>query len=104
MKAYGRYPGSLRDIFSVLNFNVISVTSVAMKYVLELIKLNWINWNKVDASMPCHHGMEYSGDGLRIWRVPENILNKKPRTADKGWPSSFGGGVWSLLLNLRNSL
>ena len=27
-----------------------------------------------------------------IWRVAANILNKQPRTADKRWSSSFGGG------------
>jgi hypothetical protein len=27
-----------------------------------------------------------------IWRVTANILNKKPRTADKGWPSNLGVG------------
>jgi hypothetical protein len=29
------------------------------------------------------------GDGLQIWRVPANILNKWWRTADKGW-SDYG--------------
>jgi hypothetical protein len=29
------------------------------------------------------------GDGLQIWRVPANILNKQSRTADKGWSSSL---------------
>jgi hypothetical protein len=28
-------------------------------------------------------------DGLQIWRVAANILNKQSRTADKGWCSSF---------------
>ena len=28
-----------------------------------------------------------------IWRVAANILNKQPRTADKGWSSNLGG--WS---------
>jgi hypothetical protein len=46
---------------------------------------------------PCHHGMARpqvadGGDGLQIWRLAANILNKKSRTADKGWPSSFGVG------------
>jgi hypothetical protein len=44
---------------------------------------------------PCHHGMARpqvadGGDGLQIWRVAANILNKKSRTADKGWCSSLG--------------
>jgi hypothetical protein len=32
------------------------------------------------------------GDGLQIWRVAENILNKQSRTADSGWSSSLGVG------------
>jgi hypothetical protein len=28
------------------------------------------------------------GDGLKIWRVAENILNEQSQTADRGW--SFG--------------
>jgi hypothetical protein len=31
------------------------------------------------------------GDGLQIWRVAANILNKQSRTADSGWSSSLGG-------------
>jgi hypothetical protein len=27
------------------------------------------------------------GDGLPIWRVAANILNKQSRAADKGWSS-----------------
>jgi hypothetical protein len=30
------------------------------------------------------------GDGLQIWRVAANILNKQSQTADKGWSSSLG--------------
>jgi hypothetical protein len=45
--------------------------------------------------VPCHHGMVRpqvadGGDGLQVWRVPVNILNKQSRTADKGWSSSLG--------------
>jgi hypothetical protein len=47
--------------------------------------------------VPCHHGMARpqvadGGNGLQIWRVAENILNKQSRTADKGWSSSLGFG------------
>jgi hypothetical protein len=39
--------------------------------------------------VPCHHGMARpqvaDGDGLQVWRVAANILNKLSRTADKGW-------------------
>jgi hypothetical protein len=46
---------------------------------------------------PCHHGMTRlrvadKGDGLHMWRVAVNILNKQSRTADKEWPSSLGVG------------
>jgi hypothetical protein len=52
---------------------------------------NHVKW------VPCHHGMARpqvadGGEGLQIWRVAVNILNKQSRTADKGWPSSFGVG------------
>jgi hypothetical protein len=32
------------------------------------------------------------GDGLQIWRVAANILNKQSRIGDKVWSSSFGVG------------
>jgi len=32
------------------------------------------------------------GDGLQIWRVAANILNKQSRTAEKSWSSSLGVG------------
>jgi hypothetical protein len=45
----------------------------------------------------CHHGMARPrvadrGDGLQIWRVAANMLNKQSRTADKGWSSSLEVG------------
>jgi hypothetical protein len=45
----------------------------------------------------CHHGMTRpqvadGEDGLQIWRVAANVLNKQSRTADSGWPSSLGVG------------
>jgi hypothetical protein len=47
--------------------------------------------------VPCFHGMACpqvadGGEGLQIWRVAADILNKQSRTADKGWPSSLGVG------------
>jgi hypothetical protein len=29
-------------------------------------------------------------DGLQIWRVAANILNKQSQTSERGWPSSLG--------------
>jgi hypothetical protein len=45
----------------------------------------------------CHRGMAYPqfvnrGDGLQIWRVAVNILNKQPQIADRRWSSSLGVG------------
>jgi hypothetical protein len=52
-----------------------------------------IPWSRV-RWVPCHHGMARpqvaDGDGLQIWRVAANILNKQSRAADKGWSSSLG--------------
>jgi hypothetical protein len=47
--------------------------------------------------VPCHHGMArpliaVGGDGLQIWKVAANILNKQSRRADKRWSSSLGVG------------
>jgi hypothetical protein len=47
--------------------------------------------------VPCHHCMARpqvvdGGDGLRTWSVAANILNKRSRTADRGWSSSLGIG------------
>jgi hypothetical protein len=47
--------------------------------------------------VPCHHGMARpqvadGEDGLQIWRVVANVLNKQSRTADTGWSSSLGVG------------
>jgi hypothetical protein len=33
-------------------------------------------------------------NGLQIWRLAANILNKQSWTDNKGWPSSFGGWAW----------
>jgi hypothetical protein len=43
--------------------------------------------------VPCHHGMGCpqvadGGDGLQLWRVAANALNKQSRIAGKGWFSS----------------
>jgi hypothetical protein len=45
----------------------------------------------------CHHGMEllrvaHGGDGLHVWRVAANTLNKQWRTADKGVSPVWGLG------------
>jgi hypothetical protein len=47
---------------------------------------------------PSYHNMARSqvadgGDGLQIWRVAANILNKQSRTADKGWSSPKKGHI-----------
>jgi len=46
---------------------------------------------------PCHHGMVClrfadGGDGLQMWRVAVNMLNKQSQTADKRRLS--GLGIW----------
>jgi hypothetical protein len=35
-------------------------------------------------------------NGLQLWRVAANTLNKQPWTNDKGWPSSLGVGLTTL--------
>jgi hypothetical protein len=60
-------------------------------YIYSIIEIFHVKW------VPCHHGMARpqfadGGDGLQIWRVAANILNKQSRTADRGWSSSMGAG------------
>jgi hypothetical protein len=48
-----------------------------MSVILDIYHVKWV---------PCHHGMARpevadGGDGLQIWRVAENILNRQSRTA-----------------------
>jgi hypothetical protein len=55
------------------------------------------NLRPYNAWVPCHHGMARpqvagGGNGLQIWRVAANTLNKQSRTADKGWSSILGVG------------
>jgi hypothetical protein len=38
------------------------------------------------------HQVAIGRDGLQVWRVAVNILNKQSRTADGGWSSSLGVG------------
>jgi hypothetical protein len=59
--------------------------------VIENTHVRWV---------PCHHGMARpqvadGGNGLQIWKVAENILNKHSRTADEGWFSYLGVGRWA---------
>jgi hypothetical protein len=58
------------------------------------------------ASLSPQHGAS-SGrvykDGLQLWRLAANTLNKQPRTADKWWSSSFGRlGVGLTTLHRKN--
>jgi hypothetical protein len=41
-------------------------------------------------------------NGLQLWRVAANILNKQMRTNDKGWSSSLGLGVEIKTLYRKN--
>jgi hypothetical protein len=64
---------------------------------IDIKKLNVCGLDARVRWVPCQHGMARpqvadTEDGLQIWRVAENILNKQSRAADKGWCSSFGVG------------
>jgi hypothetical protein len=62
-----------------------------IKFISGAVILGHVKW------VHCHHGMAHPlvadrGDGLQIWRVAANILNKQSQTADSGWSSSMGVG------------
>jgi hypothetical protein len=45
------------------------------------------------ALLSLRHGVSSGhgfGEGLQLWPVAENILNKQSQTADKRWSSTFG--------------
>jgi hypothetical protein len=68
----------------------------------------------MERGVPCHHGMARpqvadGGDGLQVWRVAANILNKQSRKVEKGGPPAWGLGVGlanllSLLRKITRSL
>jgi hypothetical protein len=48
--------------------------------------------------VPCHHSMVRpqvadGQNGLQLWRVASNTLNKQWRTADEGCPLAWGLGM-----------
>jgi hypothetical protein len=61
----------------------------------QLIFWRCISSSMITGSLSPRHGAS-SGcgwrNGLQLWRVAANILNKQLRTADKGWSSSLGVG------------
>jgi hypothetical protein len=50
-----------------------------------------------------HTQVAAGGDGLQIWRLAANVLNKQSRTADRGWSSSLAVGEGLTTINLKNS-
>jgi hypothetical protein len=51
-----------------------------------------------------HPWVAGTGDGLQIWRVAANILNKQSWTADIEWSSSLGVGWGANNPSLKNSM
>jgi hypothetical protein len=65
------------------------------KIVIYKDLANHVKWVHCRHSMVCPRVAD-RGDGLQIWRVATNILNKQSRTADSGWSSSLGVGLTTL--------
>jgi hypothetical protein len=92
----------LRDYFSSLmglkNDRITEKANVKLHYSLSHVR--WV---------PCHHGMARpqvvdGGDGLQIWRVAANILNKQWLTADKGRSSSLVLGAGLTASRTKNNI
>jgi hypothetical protein len=65
--------------------------AVCMALLCERTSGSHVTW------VHCHRSMARPrvadrGDGLQIWRVAADILNKQSRTADSGWSFSLGIG------------
>jgi hypothetical protein len=69
----------------------IQVGESSVSFVRSILFANHVKW------VPSHHGMSCpqvvdEGDGLQIWRIAANILNKQWHSADRVWSSSLGVG------------
>jgi hypothetical protein len=53
-----------------------------------------VNPCQVGPLSPQHRASLGWRDGLQLWRVAANTLNKQPQTIDKGWLSSLAGWAW----------
>jgi hypothetical protein len=67
----------------IFSFELLLFTRAETAYFCTHMQALHINWS------PCHHCMARpevadGGDGLAIWRVAANILNKQWRTDDNG--------------------
>jgi hypothetical protein len=67
-------------------------------YIINMtFNYGWLYfWDHVKWA-PCHLDVARpqvpdGAHGLQLWRAAANILNKQPRTADRGWSSSYGVG------------
>jgi hypothetical protein len=75
-------------------FNTIwtHIPTFFFNYMSELISQRAIHYSVLSGSLSPRHGAP-SGcgwrNGLQLWSVAANTLNKKSRTADKGWSSSL---------------
>jgi hypothetical protein len=96
-------PSTPQDLFSHSNLINLISAQIYCSIALDFLFRNYeyfcriTNIIRMCVWVPYHHGMARpqvadGGDGLQIWRVAANILNKQSRTADKGWSSSLGVG------------
>jgi hypothetical protein len=59
--------------------------------------MHWtISFSKLRGSLSPQHDASGCGwrNGLQLWRVAANMLNKEPWTNVKRWSSSLGGWAW----------
>jgi hypothetical protein len=89
-----------RILWNVRNFSPNFTASHLKRFAPVKSGVNYIlvKPSVISGSLSPRHG-ESSGcgwrNGLQIWRVAENILNKQSRTADKGWSSSLWVGRYA---------
>jgi hypothetical protein len=91
--------------FFIPPFSLLSFPSFRPSFISVSILINFIFKNPVfphamlGGSLSPQHGAS-SGCGwrndLQLWRLAANILNKQPRTNNKGWSSSLGVGLTTL--------
>jgi hypothetical protein len=80
-------------IYTIINIAVLQLESVSVSFTF----INLHSSLNITITFPCyvgpcHHGMARprvagGGNGLQIWKVAVNRVNKQSRVADKEWSS-----------------
>jgi hypothetical protein len=82
----------------IVGSSFVSLGQFSLHYfTLGLYRLGMLGYHVM--WVPGHHGMVHpqvavGGDGLQVWRIAMNLLNKQLWAANRMWLFSLGVGQW----------